>query len=199
MFVTRQACISNIRLRFIPQLLQQLKKLICDLCRLYNLPQHPDVEMLDQPLPAGPVGPDRKARLPDALSSSHRPWRANGLVFDCGWKVYIYRHGTDRGKPSLLMFTAEPAWPASQLASVWWGACSEQINSLCLWSPAARGTVPYRLTLGPSGSASSYVTSLVLVDALIYELINWCVDLSFSMGRQTRSLLRKRRRKRWER
>uniref|UniRef100_A0A8C7WM97 E2 ubiquitin-conjugating enzyme n=1 Tax=Oryzias sinensis TaxID=183150 RepID=A0A8C7WM97_9TELE len=34
-------------------LLQQLKKLICDLCRLYNLPQHPDVEMLDQPLPAG--------------------------------------------------------------------------------------------------------------------------------------------------
>ncbi|XP_029354703.1 ubiquitin-conjugating enzyme E2 Q1 isoform X4 [Echeneis naucrates] len=37
-------------------LLQQLKKLICDLCRLYNLPQHPDVEMLDQPLPAGPHG-----------------------------------------------------------------------------------------------------------------------------------------------
>lgn len=48
---------------FFWQLLQQLKKLICDLCRLYNLPQHPDVEMLDQPLPAGPVGPDRKARL----------------------------------------------------------------------------------------------------------------------------------------
>uniref|UniRef100_A0A671NYW2 E2 ubiquitin-conjugating enzyme n=1 Tax=Sinocyclocheilus anshuiensis TaxID=1608454 RepID=A0A671NYW2_9TELE len=37
-------------------LLQQLKRLICDLCRLYNLPQHPDVEMLDQPLPAGPLG-----------------------------------------------------------------------------------------------------------------------------------------------
>uniref|UniRef100_A0A672LJ61 E2 ubiquitin-conjugating enzyme n=1 Tax=Sinocyclocheilus grahami TaxID=75366 RepID=A0A672LJ61_SINGR len=36
-------------------LLQQLKRLICDLCRLYNLPQHPDVEMLDQPLPAGPI------------------------------------------------------------------------------------------------------------------------------------------------
>uniref|UniRef100_A0A8C9WZE8 E2 ubiquitin-conjugating enzyme n=1 Tax=Sander lucioperca TaxID=283035 RepID=A0A8C9WZE8_SANLU len=35
-------------------LLQQLKRLICDLCRLYNLPQHPDVEMLDQPLPNGP-------------------------------------------------------------------------------------------------------------------------------------------------
>uniref|UniRef100_A0A674N1D2 E2 ubiquitin-conjugating enzyme n=1 Tax=Takifugu rubripes TaxID=31033 RepID=A0A674N1D2_TAKRU len=30
-------------------LLQQLKKLICDLCRLYNLPQHPDVD-------AGPHG-----------------------------------------------------------------------------------------------------------------------------------------------
>uniref|UniRef100_A0A674MDZ8 E2 ubiquitin-conjugating enzyme n=1 Tax=Takifugu rubripes TaxID=31033 RepID=A0A674MDZ8_TAKRU len=31
-------------------LLQQLKKLICDLCRLYNLPQHPDVD-------AGPAAP----------------------------------------------------------------------------------------------------------------------------------------------
>ncbi|KAM9270495.1 LOW QUALITY PROTEIN: ubiquitin-conjugating enzyme E2 Q2 [Cariama cristata] len=40
-------------------LLQQLKRLICDLCRLYNLPQHPDVEMLDQPLPAG-----QNCRLP---------------------------------------------------------------------------------------------------------------------------------------
>ncbi|XP_043932325.1 ubiquitin-conjugating enzyme E2 Q2-like [Protopterus annectens] len=37
-------------------LLQQLKRLICDLCRLYNLPQHPDVEMLDQPLPNGENG-----------------------------------------------------------------------------------------------------------------------------------------------
>ncbi|KAJ0056313.1 hypothetical protein NL108_004588, partial [Boleophthalmus pectinirostris] len=46
-------------------LLQQLKKLICDLCRLYNLPQHPDVEMLDQPLPAGPVGQDRKVDIED--------------------------------------------------------------------------------------------------------------------------------------
>lgn len=42
------------------QLLQQLKRLICDLCRLYNLPQHPDVEMLDQPLPTGPITHDRK-------------------------------------------------------------------------------------------------------------------------------------------
>uniref|UniRef100_A0A8C8DBI2 E2 ubiquitin-conjugating enzyme n=1 Tax=Oncorhynchus tshawytscha TaxID=74940 RepID=A0A8C8DBI2_ONCTS len=46
-------------------LLQQLKRLICDLCRLYNLPQHPDVEMLDQPLPAGPVGQDRKQDIED--------------------------------------------------------------------------------------------------------------------------------------
>ncbi|KAM6426211.1 ubiquitin-conjugating enzyme E2 Q2 isoform 2-T2 [Liasis olivaceus] len=37
-------------------LLQQLKRLICDLCRLYNLPQHPDVEMLDQPLPSSQNG-----------------------------------------------------------------------------------------------------------------------------------------------
>uniref|UniRef100_A0A8D0GDH2 Ubiquitin conjugating enzyme E2 Q1 n=1 Tax=Sphenodon punctatus TaxID=8508 RepID=A0A8D0GDH2_SPHPU len=33
-------------------LLQHLKQIISDLCKLYNLPQHPDVEMLDQPLPA---------------------------------------------------------------------------------------------------------------------------------------------------
>lgn len=45
---------------FQSQLLQQLKRLICDLCRLYNLPQHPDVEMLDQPLPAGPITQERK-------------------------------------------------------------------------------------------------------------------------------------------
>ncbi|NXX83579.1 UB2Q2 enzyme, partial [Urocolius indicus] len=44
-------------------LLQQLKRLICDLCRLYNLPQHPDVEMLDQPLPAGQV--NNKADIED--------------------------------------------------------------------------------------------------------------------------------------
>uniref|UniRef100_G3U293 Uncharacterized protein n=1 Tax=Loxodonta africana TaxID=9785 RepID=G3U293_LOXAF len=34
-------------------LLQHLKRIISDLCKLYNLPQHPDVKMLDQPLPAG--------------------------------------------------------------------------------------------------------------------------------------------------
>ncbi|NXX39496.1 UB2Q1 enzyme, partial [Tricholaema leucomelas] len=33
-------------------LLQHLKRIISELCKLYNLPQHPDVEMLDQPLPA---------------------------------------------------------------------------------------------------------------------------------------------------
>ena len=38
-----------------PQLLQHLKRIISDLCKLYNLPQHPDVEMLDQPLPAEQV------------------------------------------------------------------------------------------------------------------------------------------------
>ncbi|XP_051779212.1 ubiquitin-conjugating enzyme E2 Q1 isoform X5 [Erpetoichthys calabaricus] len=36
-------------------LLQHLKKMVSDLCKLYNLPQHPDVEMLDQPLPAEQV------------------------------------------------------------------------------------------------------------------------------------------------
>ncbi|KAK3570665.1 hypothetical protein QTP86_024758 [Hemibagrus guttatus] len=50
-------------------LLQQLKRLICDLCRLYNLPQHPDVEMLDQPLPAGPVNQERKHGTTDEVTS----------------------------------------------------------------------------------------------------------------------------------
>lgn len=40
---------------FSAQLLQHLKRIISDLCKLYNLPQHPDVEMLDQPLPAEQV------------------------------------------------------------------------------------------------------------------------------------------------
>lgn len=40
---------------FSGQLLQHLKRIISDLCKLYNLPQHPDVEMLDQPLPAEQV------------------------------------------------------------------------------------------------------------------------------------------------
>ncbi|KAG1933258.1 ubiquitin-conjugating enzyme E2 Q2-like [Pimephales promelas] len=50
-------------------LLQQLKRLICDLCRLYNLPQHPDVEMLDQPLPAGPISQDKKHGTTDEVTS----------------------------------------------------------------------------------------------------------------------------------
>ncbi|XP_078711019.1 ubiquitin-conjugating enzyme E2 Q2-like isoform X2 [Lampetra fluviatilis] len=33
-------------------LLQQLKRLLTDLCKLCGLPQHPDIEMLDQPLPS---------------------------------------------------------------------------------------------------------------------------------------------------
>ncbi|XP_014440491.1 ubiquitin-conjugating enzyme E2 Q2 [Tupaia chinensis] len=35
---------------------QQLKWLICELCRLYNLPKHLDAELLDQPLPTGQNG-----------------------------------------------------------------------------------------------------------------------------------------------
>ncbi|XP_050654008.1 LOW QUALITY PROTEIN: putative ubiquitin-conjugating enzyme E2Q2-like protein [Macaca thibetana thibetana] len=34
---------------------QQLKSVICGLCRLYNLPKDRDVEMPDQPLPMGQV------------------------------------------------------------------------------------------------------------------------------------------------
>nr|XP_028707866.1 ubiquitin-conjugating enzyme E2 Q2 isoform X3 [Macaca mulatta] len=36
-----------------PPFHQQLKWLICELCRLYNLLKHLDVEMPDQPLPMG--------------------------------------------------------------------------------------------------------------------------------------------------
>ncbi|XP_046714739.1 ubiquitin-conjugating enzyme E2 Q2 isoform X2 [Silurus meridionalis] len=50
-------------------LVQQLKRLICDLCRLYNLPQHPDVDMLDQPLPAGPISHERKHVTTDEVTS----------------------------------------------------------------------------------------------------------------------------------
>ncbi|XP_036271482.1 ubiquitin-conjugating enzyme E2 Q2 [Pipistrellus kuhlii] len=35
---------------------QQLKWLICELCRLHDLPKHLDVELLDQPLPTGQNG-----------------------------------------------------------------------------------------------------------------------------------------------
>lgn len=45
---------------FSGQLLQHLKRIISDLCKLYNLPQHPDVEMLDQPLPAEQVSASGK-------------------------------------------------------------------------------------------------------------------------------------------
>lgn len=45
---------------FSGQLLQHLKRIISDLCKLYNLPQHPDVEMLDQPLPAEQVSSSGK-------------------------------------------------------------------------------------------------------------------------------------------
>uniref|UniRef100_A0A8C7D4B8 E2 ubiquitin-conjugating enzyme n=1 Tax=Oncorhynchus kisutch TaxID=8019 RepID=A0A8C7D4B8_ONCKI len=63
-------------------LLQQLKRLICDLCRLYNLPQHPDVEMLDQPLPAGPINPERKENLAilEKIRKNQRQDHLNGAV-----------------------------------------------------------------------------------------------------------------------
>lgn len=65
-------CLSQVTfltLCLVPQLLQQLKRLICDLCRLYNLPQHPDVEMLDQPLPAGPITQERKVPMKGAKNN----------------------------------------------------------------------------------------------------------------------------------
>ena len=168
MLVTWPACISTIRPRFIPP----PASAAAEEAHLWSLPPV-------QPPPApwcGDAGPAPTCRaggarpkgkpLPDALSSSRRPWRADALlVFDCGWKVYIYRHGRDRGKPSLLVFTAEPRWPASQLTSVWWGACSEQINRLCLWCSLEQ-TDPR----APVGLASSYVTPLVL---------SWCIDTFF--------------------
>uniref|UniRef100_A0A8D0EX74 Ubiquitin conjugating enzyme E2 Q1 n=3 Tax=Neoaves TaxID=3078114 RepID=A0A8D0EX74_STROC len=53
------------------ELLQHLKRIISDLCKLYNLPQHPDVEMLDQPLPAEQVtGRSEEASPAASLSPS---------------------------------------------------------------------------------------------------------------------------------
>uniref|UniRef100_A0A3Q1AMS3 UBC core domain-containing protein n=1 Tax=Amphiprion ocellaris TaxID=80972 RepID=A0A3Q1AMS3_AMPOC len=63
-------------------LLQQLKRLICDLCRLYNLPQHPDVEMLDQPLPAGPITQDRKHGPSDEVTSEEEEEEEMGEDID---------------------------------------------------------------------------------------------------------------------
>ncbi|XP_059420493.1 ubiquitin-conjugating enzyme E2 Q2-like isoform X4 [Carassius carassius] len=63
-------------------LLQQLKRLICDLCRLYNLPQHPDVEMLDQPLPAGPLHQDRKHGTTDEVTSEEEEEEEMGEDID---------------------------------------------------------------------------------------------------------------------
>ncbi|XP_068595001.1 ubiquitin-conjugating enzyme E2 Q2-like isoform X4 [Brachionichthys hirsutus] len=63
-------------------LLQQLKRLICDLCRLYNLPQHPDVEMLDQPLPAGPITQDRKHGPSDDVTSEEEDEEEMGEDID---------------------------------------------------------------------------------------------------------------------
>ncbi|KAG7245502.1 hypothetical protein INR49_010953 [Caranx melampygus] len=63
-------------------LLQQLKRLICDLCRLYNLPQHPDVEMLDQPLPAGPITQERKHGPSDEVTSEEEEEEEMGEDID---------------------------------------------------------------------------------------------------------------------
>lgn len=71
---TRRILIPRIITIFLTQLLQQLKRLICDLCRLYNLPQHPDVEMLDQPLPAGPINQERKVRQTSADVCGNAPF-----------------------------------------------------------------------------------------------------------------------------
>uniref|UniRef100_A0A3Q2QGU1 E2 ubiquitin-conjugating enzyme n=1 Tax=Fundulus heteroclitus TaxID=8078 RepID=A0A3Q2QGU1_FUNHE len=63
-------------------LLQQLKRLICDLCRLYNLPQHPDVEMLDQPLPACPITQERKHGPTDEVTSEEEEEEEMGEDID---------------------------------------------------------------------------------------------------------------------
>lgn len=55
-----------------PQLLQHLKRIISDLCKLYNLPQHPDVEMLDQPLPAEQVSGPAQDSAPRTAPVSTR-------------------------------------------------------------------------------------------------------------------------------
>lgn len=82
--------LSKVLLHLSFQLLQQLKRLICDLCRLYNLPQHPDVEMLDQPLPAAPLNQDRKVSVIheqslSKLQTKARSWTQSNLM-----KVFLW-------------------------------------------------------------------------------------------------------------
>ncbi|XP_052027815.1 ubiquitin-conjugating enzyme E2 Q2-like [Apodemus sylvaticus] len=53
---------------------QQLKWLICELCSLYNLPEHLDVEMLDQPVPIA-----QKATIEEVPSEDEDEDAADGL------------------------------------------------------------------------------------------------------------------------
>ncbi|XP_038147117.1 ubiquitin-conjugating enzyme E2 Q2-like isoform X2 [Cyprinodon tularosa] len=71
-------------------LLQQLKRLICDLCRLYNLPQHPDVEMLDQPLPACPITQERKHGPTDEVTSEEEEEEEMGEDIDLDQDQDLY-------------------------------------------------------------------------------------------------------------
>lgn len=79
---------------FFCQLLQQLKRLICDLCRLYNLPQHPDVEMLDQPLPTGPVNQEKKVHRPGKKNQTDWSWFVFGNCIPFFLFVLFMQHGT---------------------------------------------------------------------------------------------------------
>nr|XP_034340678.1 ubiquitin-conjugating enzyme E2 Q2-like [Arvicanthis niloticus] len=53
---------------------QQLKWLICELCSLYNLPEHLDVKMLDQPVPIA-----QKATIEEVPSEDEEEDAADGL------------------------------------------------------------------------------------------------------------------------
>uniref|UniRef100_G1Q0I9 Ubiquitin conjugating enzyme E2 Q2 n=1 Tax=Myotis lucifugus TaxID=59463 RepID=G1Q0I9_MYOLU len=48
---------------------QQLKWLICELCRLHDLPKHLDVELLDQPLPTGQLSTFRNNGTTEEVTS----------------------------------------------------------------------------------------------------------------------------------
>ncbi|XP_060940851.1 ubiquitin-conjugating enzyme E2 Q2-like [Limanda limanda] len=69
-------------------LLQQMKRLICYLCRLYNLPQHPDVEM---PLPAGPINQEQKGAVSGSTQASDRLMKGLKQIYRShGYKTGIY-------------------------------------------------------------------------------------------------------------
>lgn len=133
------------------QLLQHLKRIISDLCKLYNLPQHPDVEMLDQPLPAEQVsaaGGGSQAPQTGSLQPEPEAEASSPPEEPCSRTLLLSPRGGSNpgrcqwlpwpGAVSLLwLFAARLLGFALPFAWLCWGIpCA-----LCLWRAWDRGGV----------------------------------------------------------